>query len=156
MMKQPGLTFIGGSVVRVAAVTMTPIPKCGSIFDAVRQIDTFYIEAHARAECSELDSIATFISEYILFVFSNSPDVSAEQDGHEFSVLGATNQARGTATVYVYKDHLKQYLDLQDSIYVAAYNVGGSGWVDPLTERTFYTSWNAKRDRTLAIKWIEE
>jgi hypothetical protein len=126
------------------------------VFDAVRQIDTFYIEAHAHATCSELDSNISFINEYILFVFSNSPDVSAEPDKHKFSQLAGTPQPQGTASIALTKGQIEQYLNINDSIYIAAYNVGGSGWVDPLTDRTIYTAWHPDRDRTLAIKWRQD
>jgi hypothetical protein len=153
MMKQPMITFIGGSVVRVPGTTLMSIPKCGSIFDDVRQIDTSYLEAFAHATCSEHDSNIAFVNEYILFVFSNSPDVSSDLDKHKFSVMGNSPQPRGTASIFLAKQQLERYLDLNDSIYVAAYNTSGSGWVDPLTQRTVYTGHNPDRDRTLAFKW---
>ncbi|HET6513140.1 MAG TPA: carboxypeptidase-like regulatory domain-containing protein [Candidatus Kapabacteria bacterium] len=156
LMKQPMVSFIGGGVVRVQSVSMSAIPKCGTVFDAVRQIDTFYIEAHAHATCSELDSMIGFINEYIVFVFSNSPDVSADPSKHKFAQLTSTPQPRGTATAMLSKQQIEQYLDINDSIYIAAYNVGGTGWIDPLTDRTIYTSWHPDRDRTLAIKWNQD
>ena len=156
LMKQPMVSFIGGGVVRVQSVSLSAIPECGTIFDAVRQIDTFYIEAHAHATCSVLDSHVAFVNEYILFVFSNSPDVSAEPSKHKFAQIVGTPQPKGTATSILSKQQIQQYLNLDDTIYIAAYNAGGSGWVDPLTDRTIYTSWHPDRVRTLAIKWNQD
>jgi hypothetical protein len=156
LMKQPMVTFVGGGVLRVQTVNLTAIPKCGAIFDAVRQIDTFYIEAHAHPRCSDLDSNLGFINDYVLFVFSNSPDVSAEPDKHTFAQLANTPIPGGTATASLAKQQIQQYLNIEDTIYIAAYNAGGSAWMDPLTDRTIYTSWNPERDRVLAIKWNNE
>jgi hypothetical protein len=156
LMKQPMTTFIGGSIVRVPSTALMSIPSCGSIFDDVRQIDTSYMEAYAHATCSDHDSNIGFINEYILFVFSNSRDVSADPDKHQFSMIGQTPQPRGTAAIFVAKQQLERYLNMDDSIYVAAYNTSGSGWVDPLTQKTIYSGHNLDRDRTLAFKWQKD
>jgi hypothetical protein len=155
-MKQPMVSFLGGSIVRIANISMSAIPRCGTVFDDVRQVDTFYVEAHARPTCSDLDSQSSFIYDFVLFAFSNSPDVSAEPEKHKFAIIGNTPAPRGTASIYVTKQQLEQYLNIDDSIYVAAFNVGGGGWVDPLTQRTFYTSYNLEHDRVLAFKWHKE
>lgn len=153
VMKLPMISFIGGSVVRVQNANLLSIPKCGSIFDDVRQIDTSYLEAYAHATCSDRDSNVGFINEYILFVFSNSRDIGPDLDKHEFAMMGQSPQPRGTAAIFVPKQQLERYLDLNDSIYVAAFNTSGSGWQDPLTQRAVYSGHNLDRDRTLAFKW---
>jgi hypothetical protein len=152
-LKQPMITFVGGSVLRVANSYLLSVPTCGSIFDDIRQIDTNYIEAYAHATCSEHDSNIGFVNENLLFFFSNSPDVSADPSKHKLAMMGQSSQPRGVAAVFVPKQQLERYLDLDDSIYVAAYNACGTAWVDPLTQRTFYSGFHPDRDRTLAFKW---
>ena len=156
LIKQPMVSFVGGSIVRVSSTYLYAVPKCGSIFDDIRQIDTSYIEAFAHAACSELDSNIAFFNDHLLFVFSNSPDVGPELDKHQFAMMGQSPQPRGIASVFVSKQQLERYLDLDDSIFVAAFNTTGNNWVDPLTQRVIYSGHNLERDRTLAFKWHKE
>ena len=153
LMKTPMFSFLGGGVVRSPAVMLTAIPECGSIFDDLRQVDSFYIEAYAHAPCSVHDSQISFVNDYFIFAFANTPDVSIEEGKHKYTAVGASGMPRGIAGVQVYKDQLERFLDLDDSIYVAVYHMGSGSYVDPLTERTIYTSINKQRDRTLAVKW---
>jgi hypothetical protein len=153
IMKQPMITFVGGSVLRAPNTYLLSTPTCGSIFDDIRQIDTSYIEAYAHATCSEHDSDIAFVNENLLFVFSNSREVSADPAKHQFAMMGQSPQPRGTATIFVAKQQLDRYLNMDDSIYVAAYNTSGAYWTDPLTQRAYYSGHHPDRDRTLAFKW---